>query len=212
MTARRRLILPLVVAALMAVAALPSLAAAAPAVDYSYIKKGTYKGTAVIPPGATYVTPVFPGGRYPVSFRLTSPSRKGIRFIRGLTLGPVSALCNKPSGVVGKADEYAIRALPRLSSFPAVTTNGFIIRSFVLRGTHWKPVPGRLGADLTYTGPLPHVDLGFVYNTGPTRFNPNPLSSPSVSVTWTTDDAGTLAVGGAWHCAVQSVMTVRLKG
>jgi len=142
MTARRRSA-PLIVAALLVATGVP--AASGAGTDYSYLKNGTYKGTAVVPPGSTYVTPVFAGGRYPVGFRLTSPSRKGIRFIRGLTLGPVPALCNKPSGVVGKADEYAVRTLPRLSSFPAVTTNGFIIRSFVLRGTHWKPVPGRLG-------------------------------------------------------------------
>ena len=55
------------------------------------------------------------------------------------------------------------------------------------------------------------MDLGFVFNRNPTRFNPNPLSSPSISVTWTTDDAGNLAVGGAWHCVVQSVVTLRLK-
>ena len=209
MTARRRSAL-LIVTALLVAALVP--AASGAGTDYSYLKRGTYRGTAVVPPGSTYVTPVFAGGRYPVSFRLTSQARRGIRFIRGLTIGPVPALCNKPSGVVGKADEYAVRTLPRLSSFPAVTTNGFIIRSFVLRGTRWKPVPGRLGGDLTYSGPLPHVDLGFVFNRNPTRFNPNPVSSPSVSVTWTTDDAGNLAAGGAWHCSVQSVVTVRLKG
>lgn len=71
---------------------------------------------------------------------------------------------------------------------------------------------GKLGGDLTYSGPLPHVDLGFVFNRNPTRFNPNPVTYPSVSVTWTTDDAGNLAAGGAWHCSVQSVVTVRLKG
>jgi len=178
--------------------------------DYSYLTRGTYQGTAVVQ-GSDVVTPAFAGGRYPVSFRLTSPSRRGIRFIRGLTIGPVAAVCNRPSGVVGKPADYAVRTLPRLASFPAVTTNGFIIRSFVLRGTHWKPVPGRLGMDLSYTGPLPHIDLGFVFNRNPTRFNPNPVSSPSVSVTWTTDDAGNLAAGGAWHCSVQSVVTVRLK-
>ena len=79
MTARRRLALLLAVAVPVAALA-PSLAVATPAVDYSYVKKGTYKGTAVVPPGPAYVTPAFAGGRYPVSFRLTSPSRTGIRF------------------------------------------------------------------------------------------------------------------------------------
>lgn len=206
---RTRRLIPLVAAALVAAALVPAVAGAG--MDYSFMTRGTYRGTATAP-GSTLVTPALADGRYPVSFRLTSPTRRGIRFIRGLTIGPVTAACVKPSGVVGEPAEYAVRTLPRLASFPAVTTNGFIIRSYVLRGTRWRPVPGRLGGNLTYAGPLPHVDLGFVWNRGPTRFNPNPLSSPSVSLTWTTDDAGNLAVGGAWQCSVQSVVTVLLKG
>ena len=208
MTARHRR--PLLLALALVISALAPATAGA-GMDYSYLKRGTYTGTAVSP-GSAYVTPALANGRYPVSFRLTASSRRGIRYVRGLALGPVSAACNKPSGVVGKADEFAVRTLPRLSSFPAVTTNGFIIRSYVLRGTRWTPVPGKLGGDLTYSGPLPHVDLGFVFNRNPTRFNPNPVSSPSVSVTWTTNDAGNVAAGGTWHCSVQSVVTVRLKG
>ena len=209
MTSRRRSSLLFALALALVVPVLAPATAGA-GMDYSYLTKGTYQGTAVIP-GSTLVTPALEDGRYPVSFRLTASTRRGIRYVRGLTLGPVSAACNKPSGVVGKADAWAVRSLPRLSSFPAVTTNGFIIRSYVLRGTRWKPVPGRLGGDLTYTGPLAHVDLGFVFNRSPTRFNPNPVTSPSVSVTWTTDDAGNVVAGGAWHCSVQSVVTLKLK-
>jgi hypothetical protein len=198
----------LLLTAALAAAAVVAATVSAAGFDYSYITKGVYKGTAVVPPGPDYITPKFAGGRYPVSFRLTSPSRKAIRFIRSLAIGPIPALCNKPSGVVGKADEYAVRTLPRQSGFPVVTTGGFIIRGFALHGTHWKLLP----ANRDYSGPLPHVSLGFVFNKNPTRFNPNPVIDPSVSVLWRTDDAGNVAADGPWHCTSQSVMTVKLRG
>lgn len=178
-------------------------AAATAPVDDSYIKLGTYKGTATVPP--SYSSPALTGGSFPISFVLTARSRRARRKITKLTLGPVPASCTKPSGRVGVADQLAQFTLPKLT-LPPILTDGFIVRSYVFKSGHWKPTKD--SASLYY-GSLPHIDFGFVYNTHPTRFNPNPLTSPSVVVTYTANDDGTLSPAGAWRCSAQSVVTVK---
>ncbi len=145
------------------------------------------------------------GGSFPISFVLTARSRRAHRRVTQLTLGPVPAFCNKPSGRVGVADQLAQFTLPKLKLAPIVT-DGFIVRSYVLKNGHWKPT--KAGASL-YSGPLAHIDLGFVYNRHPTRFNPNPLTSPSVVATYAANDDGTLSPSGAWRCVAQAVVTVK---
>jgi len=183
---------------------LAGVAAAATApVDDSYIKLGTYKGTFKIAPSDA--SPSLTGGSFPISFVLTARSRRGHRKITRLTLGPAPAACDKPSGRVGVADQLAQFTFPKLKLSP-ILTDGFIVRSYVFKSGRWTPTKD--GGNLYY-GSRPHIDFNFVYNTHPTRFNPNPLTDPSVAVTYTADDAGKLSPTGGWRCSVQAVVTVK---
>lgn len=199
--AMKRLVTTLVLGACLLLA---GTAAAAASVDDSFIKLGTYKGTAKIAP--SYVSRAWTGGSFPISFVLTARSRRAHRKVTKLTLGPIPAFCNKPSGTVGVADQLAQFTLPKLTNLPPLMTDGFIVRSYVDKGGQWKPT--KAGAS-TYGGPLPHVDLGFVYNSNPTRFNPNPLTTPSVVATFDANDDGTLAPTGPWTCIARAVVTVK---
>jgi hypothetical protein len=183
-----------------AVGAWALVAAAAPAAtDHSFIKTGAYSATAVVPPDPNVG---YPGTSFPASFRVTSATRKGIRSVRGLRFGPVDAPCYDTNV---RPTAYRRMTFPRQSGFPPVGTNGFAIRSWVLRGGHWKA--GRHA--VLYQGTLPHVDLQLVYNRSPARFNPNPLTYPSLVFQVHLDDAGNFTPRGNWACSFKSNVTFR---
>jgi hypothetical protein len=185
-----------------ALTALSVAAAAAPAAtNYSYIKTGTYSGTAKVPQ-FDGTSPPLRGSTFPVSFKVTAKTRKGIRSVRSLALGPILMTCSNTSA---RPTQYRQLPLPRQAGFPPVATNGFIIRSWVLRGGHWKAGP----VNQVYTGTLPHVDLQLVYNKKPARFNPNPVSNPSVIYEVHVDDQNRIDPRGDWLCSVKSVVTLK---
>jgi hypothetical protein len=162
----------------------------ASATNYSYIKKGTYAGS---------------GNPFSTSFRVTSKTRKGPRTLRSFKLGPAQLQCVDQTQTPFR---YKQLPLPRLSGFPPVTIpNGFVVRSYVQRGSHWKTTV----SGTHYSGLLPHVDFSLVYFRPAPRFNPNPLARPSVSYSARFNEAGAVSTAGPWACSVGGPVVFRKR-
>jgi hypothetical protein len=186
------------VLSLLAVSGLLAVGAPA-ATDYSFIKTGTYSGTATMQPAPELG---YSGTSFPVSFRVSAATRKGRRSVRTLNLGPLNALCRNNFSQPAQRKEMTF---PRQAGFPPISSNGFVNRSWVRRGGHWRREP----PNQIYPGTLPHVDLQLAYQRSPARFEPNPLGSPSVHFEVHLDDAGRATPTGQWLCSVKSVVTLR---
>jgi hypothetical protein len=179
----------------------------APATDFSYIKKGTFSGKGKTESfsgtNADGQVQTFPESTFSASFRVTSVKAKGPRYMRSFKLGPLVLNCTNTTSVPTR---YKQVPLPQLGGFPAVSIpNGFLIRSFVLRGGKWTA--GK--SAVSYNGSLPHVDVGLVYSRQGTKFTPNPLASPSVTYKVRVDDLNRQTTAGPWTCLTSAPVTFR---